>query len=267
VLRHSAHLVMLARHEFMTVEQEARLAGFVRGLYGPRAAALGFVPKPNETAEERLLRESLVPLVANRGEDAKLIAEARKLTGQYLESPAKVNADSVRMALDITGNHLDFGTLDAALAAKKKTRDVQQARALSRMITRSRDPAVAIKVASMVLEPDVDPREAIYWLSGEPRTEQARFDFITKQFDQVYARTPAEAQRYLIFATSIFCDADHRTEVESFWRPRLDKLVGGERVLKQVLESIDLCIAARKVQQPQLTAFLEGLGPSAAKVR
>jgi len=55
-----------------------------------------------------------------------------------------------------------------------------------------------------------------------------------------------------------FCDPGHRQDVETFLEGRVQKLPGGERVLQQTLEGMDLCIASRSAQEPGVREFLKG---------
>jgi alanyl aminopeptidase len=54
-----------------------------------------------------------------------------------------------------------------------------------------------------------------------------------------------------------FCDEEHRADLYGFFKDRSAKFPGGPRVLDQVAETIDLCIASKRLHQPSLVAFLE----------
>ena len=62
------------------------------------------------------------------------------------------------------------------------------------------------------------------------------------------------------FVASAFCDEHHRHDAAEFFEGRSTKYGGGPRNLAQTLESIDLCVAYKKAQQPSLTEFLERYG-------
>jgi hypothetical protein len=50
---------------------------------------------------------------------------------------------------------------------------------------------------------------------------------------------------------------DVHREIESFFGPRSASVEGAPRVLAQVLEAVDQCVALKKAQQPSLAAYLE----------
>jgi alanyl aminopeptidase len=54
-----------------------------------------------------------------------------------------------------------------------------------------------------------------------------------------------------------FCDAQHRQDLEAFFKDKIGQSRGGPRILAQTLERLDLCIALRAAQQDSVTAFLK----------
>ena len=48
--------------------------------------------------------------------------------------------------------------------------------------------------------------------------------------------------------------------METFFKGRSTKYTGGPRILTQVLEGIDLCVAYKKAQEPSVTEFLQQYG-------
>jgi alanyl aminopeptidase len=54
-----------------------------------------------------------------------------------------------------------------------------------------------------------------------------------------------------------YCDAVHREDVEAFFKDRSTKYTGGPRILAQVLEGIDLCMAYKQAQAPSVAEFLQ----------
>ena len=91
-------------------------------------------------------------------------------------------------------------------------------------------------------------------------TRDIPFEFVKQHLDALLKRLPREVgEDYAAMLASVggnFCDAKHRQELDSFFADRVKDYNGGSRTLAQTLESIDLCIAARKSLTPELTAFL-----------
>jgi hypothetical protein len=61
----------------------------------------------------------------------------------------------------------------------------------------------------------------------------------------------------MAFTLVALCDDDRKAEAEKFFRPKIEKLDGGPRVLAQALEQLSLCSAAKKAQTPGVVAYLK----------
>src|SRR5205814_6359033 len=81
---HDRHVVLaaiglgeLVRDTLVSETERPKFSAFVRRAFGPRARALGFVPKAAETDDDQLLRRAVLSFAGR--EDSLLAAEARKL--------------------------------------------------------------------------------------------------------------------------------------------------------------------------------------------
>ena len=54
-----------------------------------------------------------------------------------------------------------------------------------------------------------------------------------------------------------YCSAESKQQLDSFFSSRIAEFTGGPRVLSQVLEDIDLCIADKQAEAPGVAAFLD----------
>ncbi len=70
------------------------------------------------------------------------------------------------------------------------------------------------------------------------------------------ARLPTDSGAFLPWIAGGYCDAAHRAEVEAFFKERSTKYTGGPRILAQILEGINLCVAYKNAQQASLVKFL-----------
>ena len=87
----------------------------------------------------------------------------------------------------------------------------------------------------------------------DPATRANAWSALKAHWADVEKRAPQSLGR-ISSATSTFCDADSRKEVEAFITAHPTR--GSPRVLTRVLDSIDTCIAFRNAQQ---ASFDEGL--------
>src|SRR6185436_9778526 len=249
-------------------ELRANYARFVRKLYGERARALGWRPKPGEDEDTGLLRRRLVPLVANQGQDRALIDEAGRLVRTWLEHRQGIPPDMLDVALDVAARHGDRALYDRLLAEAKKSTDRTDRRRLIGALGSFEDPALVGESLSLFLRPDFDPRESGPFLFGGPRGRRRRqatgqtLAFVQRNYDAILGRVPKGTFASSEFAAALpwvavdACDQRTRGEVESFFKDRSAKAVGGPRVLTQVLESISLCASSAGVQRDSVAGFL-----------
>lgn len=52
------------------------------------------------------------------------------------------------------------------------------------------------------------------------------------------------------------CDATSRRKYEEFFTDKVNQMSGGKRTLAIMLQSIDVCIAARRLQEPSVIGYL-----------
>ncbi|MCY1077823.1 hypothetical protein [Archangium lansingense] len=58
-----------------------------------------------------------------------------------------------------------------------------------------------------------------------------------------------------------YCDPTHRQDVADFFTECMARAPGGTRMLAQVLESVDLCIAFKAAQATSVESFLASPHP------
>jgi alanyl aminopeptidase len=107
------------------------------------------------------------------------------------------------------------------------------------------------------------PALPLYFYAGSESSGSRgkRFEFLKAHFDQIVSQLPNgpfPATSQLPYVGSGFCDTQSKADLKAYFEPRLEKLNGAPRILAQVLESIDQCIAVKAVQEPNVAAFLKG---------
>jgi aminopeptidase N len=265
----TAQLVAGLDANLVSDEQRPSYARFVRKLYADRARVLGWKPKPGEDEDTGLLRRQLVPLVANQGEDQALVDEAGRLVRAWLDHRQTIEPDMLDVALDVAARHGDRALYDRILAAARKTTDRRDRRRLISALASFDDPALVGENLQLFLRSDFDPRESGSLLFGGGRGRRRRqaidqtVAFVKSHYDAIVARVPQGTFAGTDFAAALpwvaadACDEQTRAEVESFFRDRSAKAMGGPRVLAQVVEAIKLCAHSAAAQRDSVAAFLK----------
>ena len=239
-----------------------RYADWVRAQFGSRARSLGWQPKAGEDADTRELRRSLLPFVADRGDDTGLAREARTLALRWPKESEAVPAD-VRAELLYTAAHTadrEADTLFAHyVAVAKVARFARERRDLIRALGGFRDPALARRAAQLMLEGPFDANEALLILEGQLENDATRpgaLAWLDRNYQALFARGARDNFDALPGWASDGCSAGEKELFVAAFAKRMKDVDGGPRSYAKALERIDLCIAYRAVQEPALSGWL-----------
>jgi alanyl aminopeptidase len=246
--------------KLVPAELDPNYRKFINKIYAARANQLGWKPKAGEDDGTRLLRPGIARLVAESDPKSPLAVEARKLTEAWLTDKKAIDHDLVGTVLGVAAHHGDKALWDKLHAEAKKTQDRQERNHLLGAMGSFRDPQVVDQNLQLFLTDEFDPRESLTLLfgaSGDNKTRQKAWDFMKANFDKIVARMPKDWGSSLVGLGGGFCDGDHKSDVEHFFKERIHKLDGGPRSYAQTVESIALCQAQLPARQASVSAFLK----------
>jgi alanyl aminopeptidase len=259
VAQHAIDLVASLRDQLVPRSLESAYARLIQKLFAARAHALGWQGKPGEDEDTRLLRPSLLALVADFGEDAALRGEAQQLAQRWLADHAAVAPDVIDAVLRVAAQHGDQQLFNQFHAAVAKQKDRRDRRHLLGALGAFRDPQLARQALAIVLGDEVDARESlriVFELAAQHETRQLAYDFVKAKWDPLVKRLPPETAVHLANVGSGFCDEAHRRDMDQFFRERTGALPGGPRDFAQAIEESELCQAYVRTQQPSAADFL-----------
>jgi cytosol alanyl aminopeptidase len=264
VVQAAANIAALLKTESVPGDLREKGARFIRQQFGERAVALGWLAKPGDSDDTRLLRQKLVPFVATVGEQKDLIQEAEKLAHAWLKKQQNITPEMLGPLLDVAAEYGDRDLFKLLRTAAIQARDHSLREELLQALGSFRNSELAAASLDLLLSKDFDLRESFYPLLFGPlayaETRDVPFAFVKQHLDALLKRMPREVgEDYAAVLPSVggtFCDAKSRDELDSFFRDRVKDYTGGPRALAQTLEGIDLCISARQALAPELTAFL-----------
>ena len=229
----------------------SKYSRFVREVFGPRAKALGFAPKANESDDDQLLRRQLLRFVAP--EDPALAAEARRLARAWMRDRNAVDPGMVDVVLITAGRTGDASMFDALVAEAKSTQDRLERRYLMMALFSFTDPALAPKGLALLLDPAFDVRESWtalqngFWWNP---TRRAPNDYIMANFDALTKTVGNEEPGHWPAFASGLCTERDRVELDAFWKERVSRYSTASRELAGAVESIDLCARVRAANKP-----------------
>lgn len=239
---------------------------WIRTLFGGEAKRLGLLPKAKEDDEAKLTRQAVLRLVGDKGNDAALGKEARRLAEKWQKDRRAVPAESVDLVLSLAARHGDRALYDAFLADAKTTKERRDREQLLSALGNFRDPALVQESFGLVLGGEflpVDAMSVLWGAQSTPALARLAYDYVTQNFDALVAKLPQDSLfqygAILVYFGGGLCEEGSRREVESFFGSRVPSYVGGAQNLAQVLEGIDLCLAFRGAQRASVEGFLRGL--------
>ncbi len=239
-------LAAFASNTLVDDAQRPAYADFVRRVFGPRARALGFAPKPGESDDDQLLRRSLLRLVAP--EDPALAAEARRRAIAWLEDRRAIDPGLVDVTLMTSARTGDAALFDALLAEAKVTQDRLDRRNLTMALFAFGDPALAQRGLALLLDTGFDARESWaalrYSIAWNP-ARQATQEFILGNFDALVKSVQRDAPAQWPALSSGLCSTGDEEALARFWQARAATYSGAELQLAQTLESIRTCVRTR----------------------
>jgi alanyl aminopeptidase len=234
---------------------------WLRQQFGSAANGVGFTSKDTDTLDIEESRGHLLGAVAWTAREPTLVAEAVRLAEKWRELPDAIRGTVLSIAADAKPEVFDKLMREISTEPSRELRE-----AMVKAIGSVREPARYKAALSLVLEPKVDVRE-VMWMPFFANTEVTRDiakEFVRANKDAILARLPnagtasaVGAQFAYVFTAT--CKADQRDAIADYVTKTFGSMQGGERTVKQAIESMDQCIAKRKILDPEIRAWLGGL--------
>jgi alanyl aminopeptidase len=242
------------------------LQTFVRNMFGPRLVPLGLAAKPDETPANALMRQYLVQLLVEEGNDQALIAQLTKAAHVYLVSDGKdlggISPELLQEAM--TAGVISEGApfANALLGALQKSTDEYFIQSAVYAIATSSDEGSLRKLLDLSLTPAIrtgDLRYVVVYMAGEPLGRTVLWDWFKTNFDGLEKRISPEGMASTPDIQAFGCDAATKTDLDSFFGPKIGQLAGTPRTLKENDDRINRCIAFRNAKAAEISAALKAL--------
>ncbi|HMI88781.1 MAG TPA: M1 family metallopeptidase [Polyangiaceae bacterium] len=221
-------------------------ARFVRDTLGPLAHRLGWTTKKDEPDDLKLLRVSVLGALGSLGRDEWAMAQAKRVTDAWLDEPFQVDADLAKAALPVAAKQPNESLFERLKAVLKSPRTPEiRVLALSGLAGFD-DPKYVERVLDMMIDKTIKAQDLQYIfrpLSSRRATRDITFAWLEKHFDDVVKVIPRFVVGRLVHVTASMCDAGQVRAAEAFFSPRLAKIDGTEKPLRQSVEDGLRCAA------------------------
>ena len=241
-----------------TPQEHAALAAWVVRTFKPAYTRLG-APAATDTPDKKQLRSTLFAVLGTVGKDADVIAEAKKVSEDYLSNPGSVDPNLAQTAAAVAAENGDAAFFDQLQHLYETASNPQIKEYALRLLAVFRDPSLEQRSLEFAVSGKVRNQDAIFQLlipMEQPETREVAWDFMRNNWDKVQAQITTAMGGYLVDGAGTFCSEDKKQEVVDFFSAH--KVAASDQSLQRAKDSIDNCIALRTGQGPKLDQWMAG---------
>jgi alanyl aminopeptidase len=236
-------------------------AKFVRDTLGPTAHRLGWTTKKDEPDEQKLLRVSVLTALGTLGRDDWALAQAKRVADAWLTDPFQVDADLAKAALPVAAKQPSESLFERLQLVLKSPRTPEvRVLALSGLASFD-EPKYVERVLDMMVDKTVKAQDLQYIfrpLSSRRATRDLTYAWLEKHFDEVAKIIPRFVVGRLAHVMASMCDTGQVRAAEAFFAPRLAKIDGTEKPLRQSVEDGLRCAALADKESSPTAKWLAG---------
>jgi puromycin-sensitive aminopeptidase len=246
-------------HEYLTAPSEQpRLQAFMRSLFRPLLAELGFTSAAADGDDRRALRAAVVEALGTIAEDAEVIADARAAVDRSLAGGPPLDPTMAGAIVRTAAAHGDATLFDALIAAADRAVSPEDRYRYLHAVADFRDPALVDRGLQRARTAALRSQDTAQYLARffqNPFARARAWSFITTHWTELEPKvTIFGGDTGLMTAFGAFCDAGSRDAVRAF--AAAHPLPAAVRTLAQTLERIANCVALRDRQTPLVTEWL-----------
>lgn len=265
-----AALETMAGLEPMTVaEQRSAYAALLQSLFGAQARELGWQVGADDDEDRRLLREALLPFMADSGRDAVLREQALLYTRAWLAAATRDGlAHEELIDPGLRGAILrsaalagDATLFDGMLNLARVTPDRRLREQLLSALGVFGAPDLAARARRLLLDAKLDSRETIGPVLGrqiqDPLLAQSALDFVAEHDAALRKRMTKVAEANLPEVLAGGCTKERAERLQKQFGPAAAQLDAGPALLAKAVSRIELCSAYREAQAGSLQELLQ----------
>jgi alanyl aminopeptidase len=244
---------------FVADDQRPKYEAWHRMTFGPGATKLGLVPKDSDDLDAELSRQQLIHAAVWIGREPELVKQAVELGKAWRDAPDAMRPALLQIAADADAELFDRIRAELKAEPKRHQRDI-----IYTALSQVRDPKRYEAALPVVLDPALDVRESIDVLfeAGREDRPTARAFYVAHEAELDQRLPKDETARGIVAAARLFtsaCDLAHRDDIADFVTKTFAARPGGQRVVNNVIEDMDQCIARRNLLDPGIRGWLNGV--------
>jgi aminopeptidase N/puromycin-sensitive aminopeptidase len=237
-----------------TDSQREKVRAWIRDQFGPVYQSL--IHDPKAVAVSAARRAELFQFLGG-ADDAAVIAEANKITQDYLRGDRSVEPELAANALSVSAWHGDAALYDQVVQFLENTSNPTEKSQALLLLSQFSDPALVTRTMDYAISGKVrnqDSWRPMVALLQQRDTRARAWQYIKDNWDKVHAQLTVASGNRVVTATGAFCSAEERTDVEQFFTSH--PVAAAERALRDALGNIESCAKFRAQQQPSLQQWI-----------
>ena len=249
------------RGAFVPDSLASLFAVYVRRTLSPALERVGYEKKPGEDETVSTMRGELLRWLANRGQDAKVMAYAQGAAARYLKDSTSVDPGIADAVVSLAAKKGD-AAMFADYQRRLESTDVPaiRRRFLS-ALGAFENPALEARALDYMLSDKVRPTEMFVIMQGlggrDEATSKHMFDWMMSHYDQISTRVPPPALRFMPMMGS-GCSAARLAATQAFFSDPKHAMPGVEKTLERVSDNVHTCISLREREGERVTTFMRG---------
>jgi len=256
-------VLRLVREQFLTPPERPAVEAYMRKLYGPVLARVGWTPRKGEAGRQTQFRSWLVRYLAIEANDRAVLDRAAALGRAYLGTdgrlhPEAVDHDLVGVSLEAAGRTGDAALFQTMLQRLKAADDSNVRENLLVGLGQFRDPVLAEQARALAMQEDLRVNERGYVLAVQTLTLEQRpgsWSWLKTHVDQFAPRMPDTYVQFFAYAQGGCGEADAR-DLQEGLGPHITRYAGATYTLKKAVEKTRLCGALTDKQRESARQFL-----------
>ena len=248
----------LIEHRFLADEDRAAFGALITGLYGERAAKLGWSPAAGEDDEMRLRRAVLLRALIVTARDPGTVAEAEKRLPAAGAGGGDVDPNLLDVVVTAAARRASEPRFEDLRARVKSETDPASKRRYLHALARAEEGRLPARAVALALTDDVPMQDFSSYMGvllGNRATREEAFAMIRDRWTETRAKADSPMiLRRLVEALAALPERRHYEAVRAFLEAH--PIDGAKQAIAQTLERMQMDATLRDRILPRISAWL-----------
>lgn len=246
------------RTHVVTDDTEAAFERMVAAFYAEQLRELGWEPRPNESADDRLRRANVIAAMGDIARDPAVLREARARLDRYWREPGSLDPNLVSAVVGLSALSGDAVLYDRYLESKHAAvADPEEEQRFLFGLTAFEDGDLAQRTLALSITDEVRAQDRAHVFArmlGTRATRVATWHFVRNRWNELVQQMDPMLQQNLVRGLAQLTSAQMADEVHSFLRPRATDET--RETVEQALEQLTIDAAACTRLIPELASVV-----------